>query len=99
MKVQGRYIVILAVLGLFMALIPFATAGAATGVVTLTGGEKGQFYSDKCASAQECFNIVTIEVEDTDLSPLRFGKGRAGLDEVMVVPIAPVDLAFGVATI
>ena len=81
MKVQGRYIAILAVLGLFMALIPFATAGAATGDVTLTGGEKGQFYSDKCSTAQECFNIVIIEVEDADLSPLRFGKGLAGRAE------------------
>ena len=89
MKVQGRYIVILAVLGLFMALIPFATAGAATGEVTLTGGEKGQFYSDKCASAQECFNIVTIEVEDTDLSPLRFGKGRAGGQRTVKLPATP----------
>ena len=78
MKVQGRYIAILAVLGLFLALVPLYTAGAVTGDVTLTGGEKGQFYSDKCANAQECFNIVIIEIEDADLSPLRFGKGRAG---------------------
>ena len=78
MKIRGRFIGILAVLGLFMALVPLYTAGAVTGEVTLTGGEKGQFYSDRCVSTTECFNIMTIDVEDADLSPLRYGKGRAG---------------------
>ena len=55
MKVQGRYIAILAVLGLLMALVPLATAGAVTGEVTLTGGEKGQFYSDRMKN-KHCHN-------------------------------------------
>ena len=82
MKIRGRYIAVLAVLGLFLALVPLYTAGAVTGEVTLSGGEgKGQFFSDKCDNDTDCYNIITIEVEDIDLSPLRFGKGLAGLDE------------------
>ena len=77
MKIRGRYIAVLAVLGLFLALVPLYTAGAVTGEVTLSGGEgKGQFFSDKCDNDTDCYNIITIDVEDTDLSPLRFGKGR-----------------------
>ena len=53
--------------------MPLATAGAVTGEVTLTGGERGQFYSDRTGD-----NIVTIEVADADRSLLRFGTGRAG---------------------
>ena len=80
MKIRGRFIGILAVLGLFMALVPLYTAGAVTGEVTITGGaeEKGQFFSDRCDTDVDCFNIITIDVDDDDLSPLRIGKGRAG---------------------
>ena len=73
MKIRGRFIGILAVLGLLMALVPLATAGAVAGDVTLTGGadNKGNFFSDRTG-----FNIVTIDVEDADLSPARVGKAR-----------------------
>ena len=73
MKIRGRFIGILAVLGLLMALVPLATAGAVAGDVTLTGGaeNKGNFFSDRTE-----FNIVTIDVEDADLSPARVGKAR-----------------------
>ena len=73
MKIRGRFIGILAVLGLLMALVPLATAGAVAGEVSLTGGadNKGLFFSDRTD-----FNIVTIDVEDADLSPARVGKAR-----------------------
>ncbi len=71
MKIQGRLIVILAVLGLLAALVPLATAGAVTGTVTLSGGEKGQFFSDRTG-----YNIVTIDVKDADLTPARIGTAR-----------------------
>ena len=75
MKIRGRFIGILAVLGLLMALVPLATAGAVEGELTLNGGEKGQFFSDRIESA-EAFNVVTIDVEDSDLTPARVGKAR-----------------------
>ena len=81
MKIRGRFIGILAVLGLLIALVPLASAGAVTGVVTLTGGEKGQFFSDR---ANE--NIVTIQVKDADLTPVRTGTARlavAGSDRTI----------------
>ena len=73
MKIRGRFIGILAVLGLLIALVPLAPAGAVAGDVTLTGGadNKGNFFSDRTG-----FNIVTIDVEDADLSPARVGKAR-----------------------
>ena len=72
MKIRGRFIGILAVLGLLIALVPLATAGAVAGEVSLAGGaEKGTYFSD-----QTGFNIVTIDVEDADLSPARVGKAR-----------------------
>ena len=75
MKIRGRFIGILAVLGLLMALVPLATAGAVEGELTLNGGAKGQFFSDRIDAA-EAFNVVTIDVEDSDLSPARVGKAR-----------------------
>ena len=71
MKIQGRFIAVLAVLGLLIALLPLAPAGAVTGVVKLTGGEKGQFFSDQTGD-----NIITIEVTDEDLTPTRTGTAR-----------------------
>ena len=72
MKIRGRFIGILAVLGLLVALVPLATVGAVAGEVSLTGGaEKGNYFSDRTG-----FNIVTIDVEDADLSPARVGKAR-----------------------
>ena len=75
MKIRGRFIGILAVLGLLMALLPLATAGAVTGVVTIGGGEKGQFFSDQTGD-----NVVTILVKDADLTPLRVGTARISTD-------------------
>lgn len=71
MKIQGRFIAVLAVLGLLIALLPLAPAGAVTGVVKLTGGEKGQYFSDQTDD-----NIVTIQVTDADLTPTRIGTAR-----------------------
>ena len=71
MKIRGRFIGILAVLGLLIALVPLATAGAVAGEVKLTGGEKGQYFSDQTGE-----NIVTIEIRDADLTPLRRGTAR-----------------------
>ena len=71
MKIRGRFIGILAVLGLLIALVPLATAGAVAGEVKLTGGEKGQYFSDQSGE-----NIVTIEIRDADLTPLRRGTAR-----------------------
>ena len=72
MKIQGRFIAVLAVLGLLIALLPLAPAGAVTGVVKLSGGEKGQFFSNQSGN-----NILTIEVTDADLTPVRFGTARS----------------------
>ena len=72
MKIRGRFIGILAVLGLLMVLVPLAPAGAVAGEVKLTGGEKGQYFSDQTGE-----NIVTIEIKDADLTPLRMGTARA----------------------
>ncbi len=73
MKIRGRFIGILAVLGLLIALVPLAPAGAVAGSVTLQGGadDNGLFYSDKTD-----FNIITIQVDDSDLSPARRGVAR-----------------------
>ena len=71
MKIRGRFIGILAVLGLLLVLVPLAQAGAVAGEVKLTGGEKGQYFSD-----QTDYNIVTIEINDPDLTPLRTGTAR-----------------------
>ena len=73
MKIRGRFIGILAVLGLLIALVPLAPAGAVAGSVTLQGGadDNGLFYSDKST-----FNIITIQVDDADLSPARRGVAR-----------------------
>lgn len=73
MKIQGRFIAVLAVLGLLIALLPLAPAGAVTGVVKLDGGEKGQYFSDQTGD-----NILTIEVTDADLTPTRIGTARNG---------------------
>ena len=71
MKIRGRFIGILAVLGLLIALVPLAQAGAVAGEVKLTGGEKGQYFSD-----QTDYNIVEIKIKDADLTPLRRGTAR-----------------------
>ena len=73
MKIRGRFIAILAVLGLLMALLPLAQAGAAVGDLTIIGGadDEGVFFSDKAG-----FNVLEIAVEDSDLSPARVGKAR-----------------------
>ena len=72
MKIRGRFIGILAVLGLLIALLPLAPVGAVAGVVTLSGGEKGQFFSDRPGE-----NVITIQVNDADLSPTRKGTARS----------------------
>ena len=73
MKIQGRFIAVLAVLGLLIALLPLAPAGAVTGTVKLIGGaeKKGQYFSD-----QTDYNVLRIEVKDADLTPLRVGTAR-----------------------
>ena len=71
MKIRGRFIGILAVLGLLIALVPLASAGAVAGTVNLTGGEKGQYFSDQTTK-----NIVEIKIKDADLTPLRRGTAR-----------------------
>ena len=75
MKIQGRFIAVLAVLGLLIALLPLAPAGAVTGVVKLTGGadNKGGYFSDQTGN-----NILTIDVTDADLTPTRIGTARSG---------------------
>ena len=81
MKIRGRFIGILAVLGLLIALVPLASAGAVAGTVTLSGGEKGQYFSDQTDD-----NIITIRVKDSDLTPLRMGTARledGGSDTVL----------------
>jgi hypothetical protein len=70
-KIKGRFIAVLAAVGLLAALLPLAPAGAVAGTVSLGGGDKGLFFSD-----QTEFNIVNIGVEDSDLSPVREGKAR-----------------------
>ena len=82
MKIRGRFIGILAVLGLLIALVPLASAGAVAGVVTLSGGEKGQFFSDRPGE-----NVITIQVKDADLSPTR--KGTARLNNASAQTILP----------
>ncbi|MDE3268645.1 MAG: hypothetical protein OYI31_09385 [Chloroflexota bacterium] len=71
MKIKGRFIAVLAAVGLLAALLPALPTGAAAGVVTLTGGEKGQYFSDNTGN-----NVVNIQVRDDDLSPARSGKAR-----------------------
>ncbi len=58
-------------MGLLAALLPALPTGAVAGVVTLSGGEKGQYFSDQPGN-----NVVTIHVMDEDLSPPRVGKAR-----------------------
>ena len=59
-------------MGLLAALLPALPTGAVeAGKVTLSGGEKGQYFSDNTGN-----NVVTISVEDEDLSPPRGGKAR-----------------------
>ena len=67
MKTKSRFIVILAALSLFIAMLPIGPAGAATGTVAFDE----TFYSDK-----DGFNIVTIAVTDSDLSAGRIGTAR-----------------------
>lgn len=73
MKIKGRFIAVLAAVGLLVALLPALPAGAAAGKVTLTGGAdgKGAFFSDNMGN-----NVVSIQVTDSDLSPARVGKAR-----------------------
>ena len=91
MKIRGRFIAILAVLGLLMALLPLAPAGAAVGDLTIIGGadQEGAFFSDKAG-----FNVLEIAVEDADLSPVRVGTARY-LDIASVSRTA-IDLNEGV---
>ena len=70
-KIKGRFIAVLAAVGLLAALLPLAPAGAVAGTVSLGGGDKGLFFSDQTGS-----NIVSIGVTDSDLSPVREGKAR-----------------------
>lgn len=73
MKIKGRFIAVLAAVGLLVALLPALPTGAAAGVVSLTGGAggKGAFFSDNMGN-----NVVSIQVDDDDLSPARVGKAR-----------------------
>jgi hypothetical protein len=70
-KIKGRFIAVLAAVGLLAALLPALPTGAAAGAVSLTGGEKGQYFSDNAGN-----NVVNIWVEDPDLSPASSGKAR-----------------------
>ena len=79
MKTKGRFIGILAVLSLLIAMLPMGSVGAAVaGTAALTGGvvvgsgtTAVTYYSDKTG-----FNIVTATVTDTDLSPIRSTSAR-----------------------
>ena len=90
MKIRGRFIGILAVLGLLIALVPLASAGAVTGTVTLMGGAdgKGQFFSDRTG-----YNIVTIQVKDADLSPARPGTARASTQTNRTIDLSVLVVA------
>ena len=89
MKIQGRFIAVLAVLGLLIALLPLAPAGAVTGVVKLTGGadNKGQYFSDQTGN-----NILTIDVTDADLTPTRVGTARTPIAGTGVSDLSAIDL-------
>ncbi len=73
MKIKGRFIAVLAAVGLLVALLPAIPTGAVAGVVSLTGGAggKGAFFSDN-----DGYNVVNIQVTDADLSPARVGMAR-----------------------
>ena len=78
-KTKGRFIGILAVLSLLIAMLPMGSVGAAVagtaalsgGVVVGSGATAKTYYSD-----QTGFNVVTATVTDADLSPLRTGQVR-----------------------
>ena len=70
MKTKSRFIVILAALSLLIAMLPIGPAGAATGTVALDE----TFYSDKAT-----FNIVTVSVNDSDIS-----SGRTGTASILL---------------
>ena len=73
-KIKGRFIAVLAAVGLLAALLPALPTGAAVGKIALSGGSGvGQYFSDR-----DGFNVVTIGVTDDDLSPARVGKARYG---------------------
>ena len=73
-KIKGRFIAVLAAVGLLAALLPALPTGAAVGKIALSGGSGvGQYFSDR-----DMFNVVTIGVTDDDLSPARVGKARYG---------------------
>jgi hypothetical protein len=69
-RTKSRLVVILAALSLLIAMLPTAFAGAATGAVTLDA----TYYSDI-----NTFNVVTINVNDADLSSVRTGTMRVAL--------------------
>ena len=79
MKTKGRFIGILAILSLLIAMLPIGPVGAAVaGTAALTGGvvvgvapNSTTYYSDKTG-----FNIVTATVTDADLSAARVGTAR-----------------------
>ena len=72
MKIKGRFIAVLAAVGLLAALLPALPTGAVAGVVALSGGsDAGKYFSDQAG-----YNLVKISVTDEDLSPARVGKAR-----------------------
>ena len=94
MKIKGRFIAVLAAVGLLAALLPALPTGAAAGRVTLSGGSEGQYFSDVMGK-----NIVTVSVTDADLSPVRYGKVRYGrtVDGVAVSAVPTGDRAISIA--
>ena len=72
-KIKGRFIAVLAAVGLLVALLPALPTGAVAGTVALSGGAGGEglYFSDKTGN-----NLVNIGVTDEDLSPVRVGKAR-----------------------
>lgn len=100
MKTRSRFIGIIAVLSLLLAMLPIGSVGAAVagtaaltgGVVVGTGTNAVTYYSDKTG-----FNVVTATITDTDLSPLRttsvrFQNATAGM-VAFVIPVSGAHLS------
>ncbi len=95
MKIKGRFIAVLAAVGLLVALLPALPTGAVAGTITLKGAD------NKAAthfSANDGHNVVTIEVKDADLSKTRTGMARWGVSPAASIP-GDTTLTLGAAVI
>ena len=91
MKTKGKFIAILATLGLLlsmMAVLP--TAGAVAGTVTLDD----TVYSDNTG-----FNIVTVTVADADLSAARIGVARFSFNAATTADPTDFDITTAAAVL